>query len=82
MPAHIRGCDAKTARSVDQGGANRDERPLRFIPAEEDAQPQITALTQPYMLTIRIGARSTWKAGWSRQKKIKNEAARRAPAQV
>ena len=40
-----------------------------LTPAEEDALSQITALTQPYMLTIRAGARSMCKATELRRKK-------------
>jgi hypothetical protein len=47
--------------------------PLRE--AEEAAPPQITAHTQPYMLTIRAGGRSTWKPGDQESKKESRQAA-------
>lgn len=59
MPAHIRGCDAEFARSVDQDEPAKKTSIRSSNPAEEDARPRITALTQPYMLTIRAGGRST-----------------------
>ena len=56
MPAHIRGCDAKSARSVDQGRRVKKNVSRSLTPAVEDARPQITALRQPYMFTIGAGA--------------------------
>ena len=44
-------------------------RGLTLAEAEENAPPQITAHTQPYMLTIRAGGRSTWKQGGQESKK-------------
>lgn len=40
MPAHIRGCDAKSARSVDQGRPIRKTSVGTLTPAREDSQPK------------------------------------------
>lgn len=62
MPAHIRGCDAKSARSVDRGKTRSEITSAETHPAEEDALPRITALTQPYMFTIAAKAGQCGKA--------------------
>src|SRR5437899_4694159 len=59
MPTYIRGCDAKSERSVDQSwiSLTKDRSRVPLLP-RPDAPSEITALPEPYMLTIQGGGRS------------------------
>ena len=59
MPTYIRGCDAKSWRSVDQSrtALNKERSRLRCS-LEPALRSQITTLAEPYMLTIQGGQRS------------------------
>src|SRR5438874_5885400 len=59
MPTYIRGCDAKSERSVDQSwiSLTKDRSRVPLLP-RPDAPSEITALAEPYMLTIQGGGRS------------------------
>ncbi len=59
MPTYIRGCDAKSERSVDQSwiSLTKDRSRVPLLP-RPDAPSEITALAEPYMLTIQGWGRS------------------------
>jgi hypothetical protein len=62
MPAHIGGVMPNPHEALTKADRLRGTSVRSLTPAREDALPQITALRQPYMLTIQGGGRSTWKA--------------------
>jgi len=62
MPAHIGGVMPNPREAFSKADRLRRTSVRSLSPAREDALPQITAHTQPYMLTIQAGGRSTWKA--------------------
>ena len=74
MPAHIEGVMPNPHEALTEADRLRRTSVRSLTPAREDALPQITAHTQPYMLTIRGGGRSMRNPRSRRSRKGENVA--------